>query len=81
MVILHDGRVVHSSSEEWRAECEARHVLRLPDVKARRAYLRRAGSKRGEAARAQLETHILALWQHQDKMTIRTTIDSHARDN
>ncbi len=39
-VTLHDGRQVLSDSEEWRHECEARHVIGLPNIAARRAYLR-----------------------------------------
>ncbi len=30
MVTLFDGRQVASDSEEWRAECEARHLLAMP---------------------------------------------------
>lgn len=38
LVTLLDGRQVASDSEEWRAECEAREVLRWPLAK-RRDYL------------------------------------------
>ncbi len=74
-VTLPDGRVVDSSSEEWRAFCEANHILNLPTKQARQAWLR--GVKgldgkilekgilqhRGEAATAKLEADILRLWE------------------
>lgn len=72
-----DGCEVDSCSEEWRAECEARHVLRLngywvPDgrggqvkVSAKRhrhEYLDRVEAKRGVASREQLQDHVRRLW-------------------
>lgn len=72
-VTLHDGRQVLSDSEEWRHETEARTIIAMPTIAARRAYLR--GSldergnlsggvlqKRGEAALARLEATIKAIW-------------------
>ena len=70
---LHDGTLVMSDSEEWRAECEARHVLSLPSLAARRRYLRgerddhgklRGGvlEKRGEEATQRLEALIKAIF-------------------
>lgn len=61
-VTLHDGRVVDSWSEAWRAECEALHVLRLPSKHARHAYLDRVASKRGCAARNALERLAMDVW-------------------
>jgi hypothetical protein len=55
VVRLRDGREVSSSSEEWRAECEARYVAKLPDREARRGYLSRVEAKRGADARKALE--------------------------
>jgi hypothetical protein len=39
MVELIDGKLVASDAEEWRAECLARHVLGLPSLDLRRAWL------------------------------------------
>lgn len=62
-VTLFDGTVVDSASESWRAECEARHVLRLPSKQHRLDYLARVESKRGKASRDALEALGLALWR------------------
>ena len=59
-VTLRDGRVVCSSCECWRHECEARHVLTKPDVE-KRAYLEAIGEKRGDAARQELREEMIAL--------------------
>ena len=59
-VTLRDGRVVCSSCECWRHECEARFVLTKPDVE-KRAYLEGIGEKRGEAARQELREEMLAI--------------------
>lgn len=39
LVELVDGRVVTRDAEEWRAECMARHVLALPTLALRRAWI------------------------------------------
>ena len=49
-VTLIDGRQVDSASEEWRHECEARQVARLPDQAARHGYVAGVKERRGEAA-------------------------------
>ena len=59
-VTLRDGRIVCSSCECWRHECEARHVLTKPDAE-KRAYLEGIGEKRGEAARQELREEMIAL--------------------
>lgn len=59
-VTLRDGRIVCSSCECWRLECEARHVLTKPDAE-KRVYLEAIGKKRGEAARQELREEMLAL--------------------
>lgn len=38
-VTLRTGKVVCSSCEAWRLECEARYVLAMPTKEARQAYL------------------------------------------
>ena len=50
-------------TEQWRMECEARHVTNMPTLKDRRGYLERIGIKRGQAARKQLEQEILRQWK------------------
>lgn len=49
-VTLIDGRHVDSYSEEWRHECEARHVARLPGQAARHGYVAGVKEIRGAAA-------------------------------
>jgi intein-encoded DNA endonuclease-like protein len=44
-VTLADGRVVGSWSEEWRNECEAATLLRMP-LHKRRQYLEEVSKKR-----------------------------------
>ena len=39
LVELIDGRFVMSDAAEWRDECLARHVLNLPTIAERRAWL------------------------------------------
>lgn len=62
-VTLHDGREVDSMSAEWRAECEACHLLDMPTKEERRQYLAGVGRHRGPNGRARLE--ILALKVHE----------------
>ena len=62
-VRLIDGTEVDSCSEAWRAECETRHVLKLPNKAARHAYLARVESKRGKTNRDALEAAVLAVWR------------------
>jgi hypothetical protein len=57
-VTLRDGRVVCSSCQAWRLECEARHVLALPH---RRAYLDEIRAKRGVEAYHDLRNEMLSL--------------------
>lgn len=61
-VELHDGRQVDSFSEEWRAECEARRVVRMRSRGDRLGYLARVEERRGVAARKRLERDVLDLW-------------------
>ena len=58
MVTLLDGSQVRSDSEEWRFECEARHMLSFPlgldrgaTGETRKTALERIGTKRGPDAR------------------------------
>lgn len=62
MPTLHDGREVASDSEAWRHECEARHILSLPNAEERRAWLERIEAKRGKAAADRLRDTGRAIW-------------------
>jgi hypothetical protein len=62
-VKLADGREVLSDSQEWKDECEARHVLNLPTKAERLELLKGIGKKRGTEAREALEARIMDLWR------------------
>lgn len=71
-VELHDGRMVGSWSTEWNAECEARHVARLPTQNQRHAYILRVRvgdgdvgriKGRGDAAANALENRARAIFK------------------
>lgn len=53
-VTLIDGRVVDSTSEAWRHECEARTVARMPTTQQRHEYVDVVRRARGPAAAAAL---------------------------
>lgn len=72
-VVLIDGRQVCSWSDDWRHECEARHVANMPTTAMRRAYLfgipnafgkLQGGieSKRGVAALERMKTTVSQIW-------------------
>lgn len=77
LVTLHDGTEVLSDSEAWRAECEARAVLRIfgrttkETHNRRRAYIllvRRGDADRrikgrGDAAADALEALVIKIWE------------------
>ncbi len=73
-VALVDGTFVDSTSELWRAECEARHVLRLRSKMQRHEYLARVEAKRGKDSRDVLQAAVMALWQ-------RLRFDQDKQDN
>lgn len=64
---LADGRQVCTWCEEWRHECEARAVLAMPHVDARRAYLAAVGKRRGLKARNALEDAVRELWRRRQQ--------------
>lgn len=64
-VTLIDGTVVKSDSEAWRFECEARHILRLPTLEARKGMLKMIEGRRGLPARRNLEEKIWEIWNHE----------------
>lgn len=49
-VTLIDGRVVHSTSEDWRAECEARAVAHMTTTQQRHEYVAVVERARGKTA-------------------------------
>lgn len=57
-VTLRDGRVVCSSCEAWRLECEARTVLKRKD---RKEYIEKVKQKRGVDAAVELRNEMLAI--------------------
>lgn len=59
---LVDGRHVDSASEAWRHECEARAILKVRGLEARRAMLDGIEVKRGKAAADRLRATVKALW-------------------
>lgn len=61
-VTLIDGREVSNYSEEWRAECEARTVCRMPNRLSRNDYMEKVKSRRGELAFTQLRELVLQVW-------------------
>lgn len=60
MVTLADGRQVHSDSEEWRAECEARHILAMSMGERAEVFIA-IQAKRGEAAAKALKMRCFEL--------------------
>lgn len=59
---LIDGRVVCHQCEDWRAECEARTVARMPTIAQRRKFLELVEKHRGEAAAKTLRSDLARVW-------------------
>jgi hypothetical protein len=57
-VTLRDVRVVCSSCEAWRLECEARTILKRRD---RKEYLEKVRQRRGVDAAVELRNEMLAI--------------------
>jgi hypothetical protein len=51
-----------TSSEEWRRECEARHVCNLPTLNDRRRYILGVREQRGNERADQLERDVKYEW-------------------
>ncbi len=62
-VELHDGRIVSTYSEEWRAEAEARTMLSWP-LHNRRVHMQGVLEKRGAEGHRELENLIHKIWTH-----------------
>lgn len=61
-VVLHDGRVVSSYSEAWRAECEATAILSIPDRNMRNVSLGMIRDRRGKDVADRLEKLVRVIW-------------------
>ena len=60
-VTLVDGTVVDSASEAWRAECEARTVLRM-ELHKQREFLAGCVTKRGIGADIRVKAAMYRVW-------------------
>lgn len=61
---LIDGRTVCTWCPDWRRECEARVVLGMAGIEARRAYLAQVERRRGKDETDALAVVIRELWDH-----------------
>lgn len=52
-----------TSSEAWRAECEARDVANLPNRASRQIFLGLVEKHRGKPARLELERAARVIWE------------------
>jgi hypothetical protein len=82
-VTLPDGRVVDSSSEEYRFYCEVKTILEMPNKSARRCYLygyvqpasrferersiKGVAQQRGQAAADELHAAVMQMWRDSKK--------------
>ncbi len=62
-VQTYDGRTIDSSSEEWRAHCEATTMLSWP-LHNRRVHMQGVLAKRGAEGHRELENLIHKIWTH-----------------
>lgn len=60
---LIDGRMVDTSSEDWRHECEARAIMALHSTQMRREFLEAIERKRGKEAADKLRHTIGLMWE------------------
>lgn len=60
-----------TSSEAWRAHCEALALCQLPTREARQQHLELVQHHRGKAARDQLEASARAMWAQAAPATSR----------
>lgn len=74
MVTLLDGSQVSSDSEAWRFQCEATHILNLPNKPLRVAQLEAIEKRRGHEARKALEGKILEVWDARQKLAAQESV-------
>lgn len=55
-------QLTDTTTEEWRRECEARHVCNLPTLSDRRRYILGVRQQRGNAAADVLERDVRSEW-------------------
>ncbi len=60
-VTLSNGRIVDTSSEDYRIECEAKAILRL-EFNSRKPLLEDIERRRGKDMRKKLEARIVEIW-------------------
>ena len=60
-----DGREVDTWSEEWRAHCEALHVLNIKRKVDRQRYIERVRAIRGDKPAEKLAGDVIAVWKLQ----------------
>lgn len=63
VVTLHDGRVVCSYCEDWRAECEARAVIAMSGKAERNRFLADVERIRGKEAAEELKRLVWTIWK------------------
>lgn len=88
LVTLVDGRSVPSDSEEWRLECECRHVLAKPYAE-RLEVLTNIGQRRGPDALASLQAamdavepaYVLSLPNQAQRRGYLATISNYLGEN
>ena len=56
------GDTIDSSSEEWRAWCEARHVIKIAHISDRQSYIEAVRTKRGVKSAKDLMDKMQVLW-------------------
>ena len=74
-VVLHDGRVVSSSSREYALECEARYLLNMP-LEERRKGLANRDRIRGVQATDRLREVMKALHEQRRRKRVLSTMQS-----
>ena len=62
-VITPLGKTVDSSSEEWRAWCEAKHVSKIIKLNERQTYIESVKKSRNEEAALDLMSKLATIWQ------------------
>jgi len=63
LVVTPDGKEVDSSSEEWRAWCEAKHVIKITKLSARQEYIASVRKVRNDKAANDLMAKVLIIWK------------------
>lgn len=57
------GEIIDSSSEEWRAWCEAQHVTKITKLSARQEYIASVRKVRNDKAANDLMAKVLIIWK------------------